>query len=190
MIGKWIALVALGLLLAGVAWRLSIYQPSALMPTLAERAGTNAGTSDYYMEGVQVRHYSDEGLLTHTVQSRRIDHDPVQQQLIMQDPQISVQNDPLNSWRVRSKLALADDGMRELFLHGKVQVERLKGTDITLTVLTEKLFINTENNTAHTEDTIHVMLNNAEITGQGLSADMASEKLQITSAVRGTYVHQ
>lgn len=123
------------LMLASLGWYFA-----SETPKLGLDAQSLSHTADAIVSGLKLRQFNTEGILTHYLESQKMEHTPYQESYIFQSPHIIVRQEGEPAWEIFSQKAHSINKGEQVTFTNQVIVHQAKGEkNEESTINTEKL---------------------------------------------------
>ena len=170
-------------LAAFLSWWLSSTGPS-LLPHLEVKRHD----PDYYLVNFTLTTMNDDGIPKHQLTADNMYHYPDDDTANLANPRLVIYNEETDPWEIRADRGLVSEGGKSVFLQGDVFINRLdKRPDHQLEIITRDLTVETEDETASTEQAIIIKDHYGVTEGVGMQANLKERHLQLLSQVKGNY---
>lgn len=180
---KLAALLALMGLGALVVWLQEFNQtaPHARLPE-------EHGEPEYFVEQAHLTRFDAQGLRIQTLKSIEVTHYPDSDITLFEAPLLHHYSPEGQIWRVVAKHA-EYSGENDIYLENKVVITPLNPDSAYLPeFLTERLWVNSLTNQAHTPDLVDFISPGGKTTGQGFQLFMDTGQAEIQQEVKGHYL--
>lgn len=179
-LGALAVLISLGALLV-LLQEINLAAPHAQLPE-------QYGEPDYYVENASLSRFSAQGERLQTLDAMQVTHYPEKNLAVFENPLLHHYTQQGQMWRVVAKRAeyLGED---EIYLEENVIITPINPNSAYLPeFLTQRLWVNSANNTAQTPDPVSFISPNGKTTGQGLAMQLNTGLAQILHAVESNYL--
>ena len=131
---------------------------------------------------------NDDGIPKHQLTADNMYHYPDDDTANLDNPRLVIYNEETDPWEIRADRGLVSEGGKSVFLQGDVFINRLdKRPDHQLEIITRDLTVETEDETASTEQAIIIKDHYGVTEGVGMQANLKERHLQLLSQVKGNY---
>lgn len=179
-LGALLALIALGFLVVGIQ-DLSLPPPYTSLPE-------QFGEPDYYVEEARLTRFNAEGKRLQTLKSVQATHYPENNLTLFQSPLMHHYSEQGQVWRVVAERAENVD-QKDIYLEENVIITPLNPDSTYLPEFyTNRLWVNTQSNIAHTDDPVKFISPSGKTTGKGLQLNMDTGLAEILQEVQGSYL--
>ncbi|HKM15484.1 MAG TPA: LPS export ABC transporter periplasmic protein LptC [Marinospirillum sp.] len=179
-LGTLAVLISLGALLV-LLQEINLSAPHTQLPE-------QYGEPDYYVENASLSRFGAQGQRLQTLDAVQVTHYPEKDLALFETPLLHHYTQQGQIWRVVAKRAkyLGED---EIYLEDKVVITPINPNSVYLPeFLTQRLWINSANNTAQTPDPVSFISPNGKTTGQGLDIQLNTGLAHILQTVQGNYL--
>lgn len=179
-------LIGLSLALAAVlSWRL--YQ-GADSPSQSQSA-SGQEDPDYYFNDFSLSSMDESGHLARRLKAPRMAYYPSARENRIEQPQIQVFKDDLPVWSVTSEQGRLSETGDDLLLAGAVLIRQSPDSSADpLTINTRNLHVLTTSEYMETPEAVTMTSKRHTVSGIGLRADLAAQKLILNSRVTASHV--
>lgn len=146
------------------------------------------GEPDYYVEHASLSRFDALGQRLQKIDSVQVTHYPEKDLAVFEKPLLHHYAQSGQAWRVVAERAeyLGED---EIYLEDNIIVTPLNTDSAFLPeFFTQRLWVNSTNNIAHTPDPVSFLSPSGKTTGQGLEIHLNSGIAKILQAVEGRYL--
>ncbi|WP_084482820.1 LPS export ABC transporter periplasmic protein LptC [Marinospirillum minutulum] len=179
-LGALLALIALGILVVGIQ-DLSLPPPHASLPE-------QYGEPDYYVEAARLTRFNAEGKRLQTLNSVQATHYPEKDLTLFESPLMHHYSEQGQVWRVVAKRA-ENLAKKDIYLEEEVIITPLNPDSTYLPeFFTDRLWVDTQTNIAHTKDPVSFISPSGKTTGKGLQLNMDTGLAEILQEVQGSYL--
>ena len=184
MIYRLVAMLALLVLIVGIVL-LSAPQREASTPATAGAAAHDPGYSSEQARLVQT---GADGLPVYTLDAAQIQQLPDQGKVELQQVQMGFRDVNGNEWRGRAAHGELEQNSGVVQLDGNVHIAGLlPGTKDMAEITTQHLTFDTRSQVVSTSDPVTLVMSGRELDATGLVASLKERRLQLESAVHGTF---
>lgn len=170
------------LLLVGTLAGLSFWLERVTQPQGIDKSGKYRHDPDYIVEGLTVRRFDTTGTLQHTLTAKSMAHFPDDDSTTAFAPHAVFHRQPPATLTADTAW-ISKDG-KEVRLDDNVRMTRA-GTPETV-VTTTRLFIQPDDETAHSNAPVTITQGRSIVNGTGLTADNKIQTVTLLGPVRGT----
>lgn len=142
--------------------------------------------SDYFIDDFQVEQFSESGKLTYLVQGQQFRHFTDETGEVDQPIGIFSDAEHKRKWRATSETAIINITQKQMQLYDDVKVTN-DSFNQPIELSSDAIFIDQQNNVIETDSTITLTVDNGELRGVGLIANLDNETIKIKQHVRTHY---
>ena len=181
-----ISFLAVLLLAAYGNWLLDTFKPDVFRKDQASRHDP-----DYYLEGVNATVIDASGRPRYQLQARRVAHFPDNNEISLDAPELEMIRADDERWFIRSETGTILENGDRILLHGKV-VLRQRGTDpdAQIEMRTRDLTVLPKEDFAETSQRVIITQSSNQLSGTGMRAYLAEDRLELLADGKGTYIGQ
>lgn len=175
----------IGMLFVGGA--LLIWRPFGTANDGDETPGYRAIQPDFTAEGLVLRVFGEDGQLVHRISAAAMTHySPIKLTELDAPVYQVVGSDPNNQWEVVAEAGSFYDD-KNLVLERSVRISHLGPGDFIERAETSYLIIDTTLETMETDQAVTIFGRDFTVRGEGLSADLSAQTLELTKHVQTIY---
>ena len=180
---RFISLLFLAIV-AGLVWWLE----NLVSTSQTEAMKTQTNRPDFYMEKFTMRNFSIDGRLKYRANGRSLMRYPKDDSLEIEQLDMQAFKQGKGPISVRSDEARISNDGDHILLTGAVNIHQEKyGNDDSLTITTEKLFLDNQRDYLETNKPITIKNSRHTMHGTGMQAWLEHKKYRLLSNVRGTH---
>ncbi len=150
-----------------------------------------AADYDYYIQNLQTTRFGSDGRAVSELRAERVTHYPDGDRAVLEAPRFTAYGEPGSVWQVGAETGTltpdAKSGEERLELNGEVVLEKALTAGDFLEVRTTALTVFTGTEEAETAQPVTVRTRNTRLTGTGLRALLAQQRLELLNDVRGSH---
>ncbi|WP_114418522.1 LPS export ABC transporter periplasmic protein LptC [Marinospirillum perlucidum] len=179
---KFFALLALVALGGWLAWLGDTSQPSPITPLPQTH-----GEPDYYLEKARVQRFDEQGRHYQTLHAEVVTHYPEEELAEAENLQVDHWTAQGDHWRLTAQVGELMQN-QQLLLRQEVRLQPQEPENpATPEFLTQRLWLNSQEDLAHTQDEVLMQGSNNTTRGQGLLAELDSGRIQLLEDVQTLY---
>lgn len=184
MLPKWFT----PLTVAAVAG-LSIWLLTSESPKQPQLISTDQSVPDTFMEQFTVHNFDKNGKPRHELNAHYMAHYPADDVSEFTLPEILLYQSGSKRWRLSAQKGTATKDVKEIHLHGEVNIFRLSGTtgETELSIKTSEILIRPEDSYVETEEKIAIKTGKHNLHSVGIRANLNEGIVHLLSRVRGVY---
>ena len=180
---RFISLLLLTIIASLVWWLENLVSSSQ---TEAMKLQTNR--PDFYMEKFAMRNFSTEGTLKYQANGQSLIRYPKDDSLEIEQLEMQAFKQDKGPISVKSDTARISNDGEHILLTGAVNIHQEKhGSDDSLTLTTDKLFLDNQRDYIETNKPITIRTDRHTMHGTGMQAWLEYRKFRLLSNVRGTH---
>jgi lipopolysaccharide export system protein LptC len=151
--------------------------------------GHNAKAADSFMENFTTTILDQQGRPRYEISARAMAHYAYDDHSEFEAPRLVAYRPHDQRWTVVADSATAEQGAREILLHGAVTIQRHQDAQAAanLEIRTRELKVWPNDNTAQTDQHAVIVRGEGTLQSDGLKANFHDNELQLLSQVRGRY---
>ena len=179
--------IIVGLLIIGAAaftsWLLSSLGETPLIKTTRQ-----SREADYFFDEMVATAMNPDGSPTYRLEAKQLEHFPYNNTMTMHKPYIELFNASAKPWQCWSEQGTVYEKSQLVSLKGKVRLHNAAyQNNRSITMLTDKLLINTRLKQASTDAAVEITSGNDVIHAKGMRIDLIKGQLELLSKVQGKY---
>ncbi|PCK09523.1 MAG: LPS export ABC transporter periplasmic protein LptC [Alteromonadaceae bacterium] len=139
------------------------------------------------------KHYTEDGVLSYSFDANILEYyrvkkenHPTEDFTLIKSLRLTVYQNR-RPWLIRAKEGKITDNGQTLILWDDVVLRHTSDEGNVTELQTSRLTIKPEEKIAETDQVVHIKSRNVELKGEGMRADMKSEKIHLLSKVEGFY---
>lgn len=144
--------------------------------------------SDYTLHDFELVSLGKDGSEAFTLRAPKLARNPGDETMDLETPVFLLPDADGGYWNVKSKTGWVSAANDEVRLLGDVRADSAEGASRPLQVRTERLNLFPEKNEATAAGQVTVNQGSSTMTGQGMTVDLATKRIQMASKVRTRYV--
>lgn len=145
--------------------------------------------ADYFMRGVQVDEYGDDGRLKRQMSASELKHLPQLAEHRFSDPHLKIYREGRPPLQITALRGTLDDAQQELELEGKVRVHDNPDTGRGSQLDTSRMTLYPQRDFAQTDAPVVLTTAYDRVTATGMTADLAAGRMELLSDVKGLHNH-
>jgi lipopolysaccharide export system protein LptC len=183
MIGRLLLLATvIGAVVVVAQWSLESHEDDA------PATGALEPDPSPYLRAVQLEDFDAEGRLRLRVEAARIELDPVDESITLDDLALDYLPHPAQTWHVTAHHGQTPKGFAVVELRGDVVLSGLRDREPrNATVRTERLTFDTTTQIARSGEPVRVEIGRHTVEASGFVANMKQETLRLESRVHGQF---
>lgn len=179
-LGALLALITLGILVVGLQ-DLSLPTPHTHLPE-------QYGEPDYYVEKARLTRFNAQGKRLQTLDSSQVTHYPEKDLALFKSPLMHHYSEQGRVWQVIAERA-ESQAKNNIYLEEKVVITPLNPDSTYLPEFyTDRLWIDTQTNIAHTEDPVSFISPDGKTNGKGFHLYLDTGLAEILQDVQSSYL--
>lgn len=143
--------------------------------------------ADYYIINGRIRDFAPSGQLKQQLSSTQLEHQPVEQQILVTNPEMQIYSAQQPTRTVSSHKGIISDNDDKVLLEGNVQFQDHPDRALANTLRTEALIYLPQNNIAKTDQPVTISSPSGTMSSVGMTIDTDSGILTLLSDVTGVY---
>ncbi|BBB27277.1 LPS export ABC transporter periplasmic protein LptC [Amphritea japonica] len=143
--------------------------------------------SDYYIINGRIRDYDNHGHLKQQLSSSQLEHQPVQQLILVTNPELQLYSASLPSHKASSASGIIRDNNDSITLDGTVLLQDSPDPQQANILQTESLIFYPQKNLAQTDKKVTITNTTSTTTSVGMTIDTDSGILKLLSEVTGVH---
>ncbi len=181
-----ISFVAILLLAAYGNWLLNTFKPDVFTRDQAARHDP-----DYYLEGVSATVIDAAGKPRYQLQAQRVEHFPDNNEISLEAPQLEMIREDDSRWFIRSETGTILENGDRILLHGEVILtQRGREPASQIKMVTRDLTVLPPEDFAETAQRVIITQSRNQLSGTGMRAYLAEDRLELLADGKGTYIGQ
>jgi len=179
---------AVSLLILAIVTSLVWWLESLVSSSQTEAMKQQSNRPDFYMENFSLRNFKTSGELHYHARGRSLIRYPKDDSLEIEQLDMQAYKKDKAPLFVKSNNAYISNDGDHVMLTGAVDIRQDKlGGDDSLSIKTEKLFMDSQRDYLETNKAITIKTNRHQMQGVGMQAWLEHEKYRLLSNVRGTH---
>ncbi len=181
MTGRLILLAALVAVLAiALRWRTLVGEAPPPAP--------EAGRPGYYLTGVDLEEYGEDGELIIGLRSVSAQEDPASGVVTLAEVAVDYHADDGQPWQLTAAQARVPQGSSEVEFEGNVKLAGMPaGRSDTTELRTDRMTLDTETERARTDSAVELVFGRHLMHAKGMKADLKGGHLELEADVNGTF---
>ena len=158
------------------------------LPTPRANLPEQYGEPDYSIKEAHLTRFNAQGQRLQTLKSTQITHYPEKDLTLFENPLIHHYSLQGQVWQITAKRA-EQFSNNDIYLEEKVVITPLNpDSDYLPEFLTERLWVDSESNLAHTQDPVSFISPTGKTTGEGFQLHLGTGLAEILQTVQGNYL--